>query len=107
MLLEQYRKANKKTLYESLAQPFQQRYGRMLLKWDEIPASRTPQLSIAQLPQLDGNIKVLWGTQKGLELIEKLICGTDQPDAIVFNAVLQHELLQLAPVYPIDKITRI
>ncbi len=40
------------------------------------------------------------GTSAGLDMLNALLCGKDHPDAVVFNAVLQRELLDLVKSYP-------
>ncbi len=107
MLLEEYRKTNKRPVYSALSEHFARRYKRPMLSWNEALADKTPQITLAQYPEVDENIKRLWGTHKGLDLINSYITGTNQSDAIVFNALLQRELLQMVKNYPLDDSTGI
>ena len=101
-LFELYRRVDKKPVYEALAEHFARRYHRPMLKWDESLADRTPQIGLSALPEIDRNIEAQWGTELGLEMLRSLLCDRDQPDAVVFNAVLQRDLLEAAKVFPLD-----
>jgi hypothetical protein len=35
-------------------------------------------------------------------MLRALTCGRDQPNEIIFNAVLQRDLLQMAKVFPLS-----
>ena len=73
-----------------------------MVKWDESLADLTPQVGLSALPEIDRNIEAKWGTELGLDMLRSLLCDRDQPDAVVFNAVLQRELLEAAKVFPLD-----
>jgi hypothetical protein len=102
MLFDLYRMADKKPVYDALAENFERRYKRPMVPWQEPLARKTPQSPLALNQELDLRINSLWGTHEGIDLLRDLTCGVDQPDRIVFNAELQRDLLQLAKVFPID-----
>ena len=101
-LFELYRRVDKKPVYEALTEHFARRYHRPMVKWDESLADLTPQVGLSALPEIDRNIEAKWGTEFGLDMLRSLLCDRDQPDAVVFNAVLQRELLEAAKVFPLD-----
>lgn len=101
-LFELYRLVGKKPVYEALAEHFARRYRRPMVKWNESLAERTPQVGLSALPEIDRNIEAQWGTAGGLEMLRSLLCDRDQPDAVVFNAILQRDLLEAAKVFPLD-----
>jgi hypothetical protein len=102
MLFDLYRMADKKPVYDALAENFERRYKRPMVPWKEPLTRKTPQSPLALNQELDLRINSLWGTHEGIDLLRDLTCGVDQPDRIVFNAELQRDLLQLAKVFPID-----
>lgn len=99
-LFQLYRKVDKKPVYEALAEHFFRRYQRPMVGWDQQLADRVPQTPLSAMGQVDREIEGLWGQDAGLERIRSLLCDRDQDDAIVFNAVLQRDLLDAAKVFP-------
>ncbi|MGA2550202.1 MAG: hypothetical protein ABSF50_08620 [Burkholderiaceae bacterium] len=102
MLFALYREVNKRPVYEALADHFSRRYKRSMAGWDEPLEQKTPQVGLSEVPEIGRQLKARWGTQAGLELLRGLICDRDQADAIVFNAVLQRDLLAQAKIFPIE-----
>ena len=101
-LFELYRRVGKKPVYEALAEHFARRYQRVMTKWDETLAHRTPQISLAELPEIDKRIESQWGSDVGLETLRSMLFDRDQSDAVVFNSVLQRDLLEAAKVFPLN-----
>jgi hypothetical protein len=102
MLFNLYKQVNKRPVYDALGEHFSRRYKRPMARWDESLQSIAPQTSLANLPELDAAIKAKWGRQAGIEMLRALTCGRDQPNEIIFNAVLQRDLLQMAKVFPLS-----
>ncbi len=102
-LFELYRAVDKKPVYEALGEHFARRYGRPMVGWDETLAERTPQTPLSALRDLDNEIEASWGTEDGLARLQSLLCDRNQPDAIVFNAVLQRDLLDAAKIFLVGR----
>ncbi len=102
-LFELYKAVDKKPVYEALADHFSRRYGRTMTGWNETLAERTPQTPLSAMRELDTEIESSWGTEAGLARLQSLLCGRDQPDAIVFNAVLQRDLLDAAKIFLVGR----
>ena len=100
-LFELYRQVDKRPVYEALGEHFARRYHRVMIGWDDALGNRVPQTPLAALPAIDQEIEAKWGSEEGLERLRQLLCDRDQPDTIVFNAVLQRDLLDAAKVFPI------
>ncbi len=73
-----------------------------MIGWTEQLADRVPQTPLSAMGHIDREIEAAWGKEDGLERIRALLCDRDQDDAIVFNAVLQRDLLDAAKVFPPD-----
>ena len=52
------------------------------------------------MTRIDQEIEVLWGKEEGLQRIRSLLSDRGQEDAVVFNFVLQRDLLDAAKVFP-------
>ncbi len=98
-LFELYKAVDKKPVYEALAEHFARRYDRPMVGWNEMLADRTPQTPLSAMRKLDSEIEASWGTESGLARLQSLLCDRDQDDAIVFNAVLQRDLLDAAKIF--------
>lgn len=105
LLFKFYKQINKKAVYEALAEHFSRRYRRPMAGWDEELAARVAQRTLKELPGLEERVKAGWGTAAGVETLRTLLCDRDQADAIVFNAQVQRDLLQMAKVFPFDEAT--
>ena len=101
-LFELYKQVDKKPVYAALGEHFARRYHRAMTGWDESLANRAPQTPLTSMPEIDRNLESRWGSEEGLERLRSLLCDRNQPDAIVFNAVLQRDLLDAAKVFPLD-----
>ena len=99
-LFELYRKVDKKPVYEALAEHFARRYNRPMVGWTQTLSDRVPQTPLSAMGPIDREIESLWGKDEGLERIRSLLCDRDRDDAVVFNAVLQRDLLDAAKVFP-------
>jgi pilus assembly protein FimV len=107
MLFALYREVNKRPVYDALGEHFARRYKRPMARWDEPLQSLAPQTPLASLTELNAAIRANWGTQAGIEMVRALTCGRDQPNEVIFNAVLQRDLLQMAKVFPLsDTVTQ-
>ena len=102
-LFELYKTVDKKQVYDALAEHFQRRYHRPMVGWDEKLADRVPQTPLSAFKELDSQIEASWGMEIGLDRLQTLLCGHDQSDAIVFNAVLQRDLLDAAKIFLLDR----
>jgi hypothetical protein len=102
-LFELYKAVDKKPVYEALAEHFARRYHRPMAGWGQTLADRVPQTPLSALRELDAEIEAMWGTKDGLERLHGLLCGREQPDTVVFNAVLQRDLLDAAKVFLLDR----
>ena len=101
-LFELYKQVDKKPVYEALGEHFARRYHRTMAGWNESLDDRAPQTSLTASSEIDRDIEARWGTEEGLERLRSLLCDRNQPDAIVFNAVLQRDLLDAAKIFPLD-----
>ncbi len=101
-LFELYKQVDKKPVYEALGEHFARRYHRTMVGWNESLDDRAPQTSLTASSEIDRNIESRWGSEEGLERLRSLLCDRNQPDAIVFNAVLQRDLLDAARIFPLD-----
>lgn len=99
-LFELYRAVDKKPVYEALSEHFARRYHRPMVGWNETLADRVPQTPLAAMGMIDREIESLWGKEEGVERLRQLLCDRDQDDLVVFNAVLQRDLLDAAKVFP-------
>lgn len=97
-----YKQVDKKPVYEALAEHFARRYGRTMTGWNESLSERVPQTPLTALGEIDRHLEAQWGSDEGMEYLRSLLCDRNQPDAIVFNAVLQRDLLDAAKVFPLD-----
>ena len=70
------------------------------MAWEQTLADRAAQKHLSECTEISAALRADRGTSAGLEMIHALLCGKDQPDAVVFNAVLQRELLELVKSYP-------
>lgn len=100
-LFELYRVTGKRPVFEALAEHFARRYHRAMPGWDETLADRVPQTPLSQMVAIDQRLENGWGTAEGLETLRSLLCGRDQPDEVIFDAVLQRDLLDAAKVFPL------
>ncbi len=101
-LFELYKQVDKKPVYEALGEHFARRFHRTMVGWNKSLDDRTPQTSLTASSEIDRDIKARWGSEQGLERLRSLLCDRNQPDAIVFNAVLQRDLLDAARIFPLD-----
>jgi len=99
-LFQLYKTVDKKPVYEALAEHFSRRYQRPMVGWDQNLRDRVPQTPLSAMGEVDREIEALWGKEEGLERIRSLLCDRHLDDAIVFNAVLQRDLLDAAKVFP-------
>ena len=99
-LFELYRTVDKKPVYDALSEHFARRYHRPMIRWDQQLGDRAPQTPLAAMGEIDREIEALWGREAGLERLRSLLCDRDQDDDIVFNAILQRDLLDAAKVFP-------
>lgn len=99
-LFDLYRRVDKKPVYEALADHFARRYERPMIAWDAQLSSKTPQIGLAALPELAASLRLTWGTSRGLAAVNRMLCGHRETDAVVFNAVLQRDLLDFAKTFP-------
>lgn len=99
-LFDLYRQVDKRTVYEALGEHFARRYQRPAPAWGGALADRAPQLPLSAMDTIDKAIEERWGTDECLEFMHALICDRDQPDAVVFDATLQRDLLDAAKVFP-------
>jgi hypothetical protein len=99
-LFELYRRVDKKPVYEALAEHFARRYHRPMASWNQVLADVVPQKPLSAMPTIDRAIEAQWGTDAGIELLQTLLCDRAQEDEIVFNAVLQRDLLDAAKIFP-------
>ena len=99
-LFDLYRQVDKRPVYEALAEHFSRRYHRTMAGWDQSFADRAPQTPLSAMPMIDRAIEAQWGSDAGIELVQKLLCDRTQEDAIVFNAVLQRDLLDATKIFP-------
>lgn len=99
-LFELYRKVDKKPVFEALGEHFARRYHRPMVGWSQTLADRVPQTPLSAMGPIDREIEASWGRDEGLERLRSLLCDRDQPDSVVFNAVLQRDLLDAAKVFP-------
>jgi hypothetical protein len=102
-LFELYKSVDKRMVYEALAEHFARRYNRPMVGWNEKLADRVPQTPLSAVGELDREIEELWGSEAGIDRLQALLCGRDQPDAIVFDAVLQRDLLDVAKIFLLDR----
>lgn len=100
-LFELYKQVDKKPVYEALGEHFARRYHRTMTGWNENLSDRVPQTPLTAMSEIDRNLEALWGAEEGLEHLRSMLCDRNQPDAIVFNAVLQRDLLDAAKVFPL------
>ena len=101
-LFELYKVVDKRPVYEALGEHFSRRYHRPMIEWSQTLADRVPQKPLSAMHDIDRRIEAQWGKEQGLELLRSYLCDRDQDDAIVFNAVLQRDLLDAAKVFPLD-----
>ena len=101
-LFELYKQVDKKPVYEALGEHFARRYHRSMIGWNERLADRVPQTPLTAMFEIDRDLESRWGSEEGLERLRSLLCDRDQSDAIVFNAVLQRDLLDASKVFPLD-----
>ena len=94
-LLDLYRRTDKRPVYDAVADHFTRRYARPVMAWDQTPADRAAQKHLSECPEIGDALRAERGTSAGLDMLNALLCGKDHPDAVVFNAVLQRELLDL------------
>ncbi len=99
-LLDLYQRTDKRPVYDAVADHFTRRYARPVMAWDQTPADRAAQKHLSECPEIGDALRADRGTSAGLDMLNALLCGKDQPDAVVFNAVLQRELLDLVKSYP-------
>lgn len=99
-LFELYKVVDKRPVYDALADHFARRYHRPMVAWSETLADRAPQSPLSALAEIDRRVEALWGTDAGIQYIETLLCDRTQEDAVVFNAVLQKDLLDAAKIFP-------
>jgi hypothetical protein len=99
-LFELYKAVDKRPVHDALAEHFARRYHRPMVGWNETLVDRTPQQPLASMEDIDRLVEAQWGTEAGLAHLETLLCDRTQDDAIVFNAVLQKDLLDAAKIYP-------
>jgi hypothetical protein len=105
-LFDLYKAVDKRPVYEALAEHFNRRYHRPMVSWSQTLADRVPQTPLSAFHELDREIEASWGTEQGLDRLQTLLCDRSQDDSIVFNAVLQHDLLDAAKIYPISEDTK-
>lgn len=96
-----YKQVDKKPVYEALAEHFARRYGRTMTGWNESLSDRVPQIPLSAIDEIDRNLAARWGSEEGMEYLRSLLCDRNQPDAIVFNAVLQRDLLDAVKAFPL------
>ncbi len=101
-LFELYKQVDKKPVYEALGEHFARRYHRAMVGWNESLADRVAQKPLTAMVEIDRDLEARWGSHAGLERLRSLLCDRNQPDAIVFNAVLQRDLLDAAKTFPLD-----
>jgi len=99
-LFDLYQRTDKRPVYDALADHFTRRYARPVMAWEQTPADRTTQKHLSECPEIGDGLRAERGTSAGMDMLNALLCGKDQPDAVVFNAVLQRELLDLVKSYP-------
>jgi hypothetical protein len=99
-LFELYRKVDKKPVFEALAEHFARRYNRPMVGWTEKLSERVPQMPLSAMGPIDREIASLRGKDEGLERIRSLLFDRTLDDAVVFNAVLQRDLLDAAQDFP-------
>ncbi len=104
-LFDLYKRVDKKPVYEALGEHFARRYNRAMIGWSERLDDRVPQKPLTAMVEIDKNLESRWGSEDGLERLRSLLCDRNQPDTIVFNAVLQQDLLDAAKVFPLDNNT--
>jgi hypothetical protein len=102
-LFELYHAVGKKPVYEALGEHFTRRYHRPMVGWGQKLADRVPQTPLSAFKEIDREIEAAWGTEAGLARIRSLLCDRDQSDAVVFNAVLQRDLLDAAKIFLLDR----
>ncbi|MEO8937169.1 MAG: hypothetical protein ABI277_07430, partial [Burkholderiaceae bacterium] len=100
-LFELYKAVDKKPVYEALAEHFARRYHRPMVGWTQTLGDRVPQTPLSAMGAIDRELEASWGKEAGLERIRSLLCDRDQDDTVVFNAVLQRDLLDAAKVFPV------
>ena len=101
-LFELYKQVDKKPVYEALGEHFARRYHRAMVGWHESLADRVAQKPLTAMVEIDRDLEARWGSQAGLERLRSLLCDRNQPDAIVFNVLLQRDLLDAAKAFPLD-----
>ncbi len=102
-LFDLYKTVDKKQVYEALAEHFARRYNRPMVAWGEKLSDRVPQTPLSSFKELDSQIEASWGMEIGLDRLQTLLCDHNQSDAIVFNAVLQRDLLDAAKIFLLDR----
>jgi len=100
LLFSLYQRVDKRAVHEALGDHFSRRYHRPAPAWGSDLVDRAPQTPLTAMPSIDKSIEDHWGTEEGLETIRALLCDRDQPDAVVFDAVLQRDLLDAVKVFP-------
>ncbi len=99
-LFDLYRRVDKKPVFDALADHFARRYERAMIGWDAELSSKTPQIGLSAQPELAASLRLTWGTPRGLAAVNRMLCGHRETDAVVFNAVLQRDLLDFAKTFP-------
>jgi len=100
MLLQLYRKTDKREAYEALAQRFAERFGRNAAAWTAEPPSH--EAGLDSDPDLLQAIWARWGSPESMGLLSKLLYDADAPDTSFLNLTLQRDLLNFVKICPLD-----
>lgn len=100
MLLQLYRKTEKREAYDALAQRFSERFGRSAAAWEvEVPGHEA---GLDSDPDLLQAIWARWGSPESMGLLSKLLYDGEVPDASFLNLTLQRDLLNFVKICPLD-----
>lgn len=100
MLLQLYRKTEKREAYEALAQRFAERFGRDAAPWTAEPP--THEAGLDSDPDLLQAIWARWGSPESMGLLSKLLYDAEVPDTSFLNLTLQRDLLNFVKICPLD-----
>lgn len=100
MLLQLYRKAEKREAYDTLLERFVERFGRKPAEWDAARPAHEPGLDSD--PDLLQAIWAKWGAAESMGLLSKLLYENDGPDSTFLNLTLQRDLLNFVKICPLD-----
>lgn len=100
MLLELYRKVEKRDAYDVLAGRFEEHFGRRPPVWEAV--GRAPQPGLDADPDLLQAIWTKWGSSDSMSLLAQLLYDPEVPSESYFNLTLQRDLLNFVKICPLD-----